>query len=244
VSDYQSELDRLVGELNRGASGKPSSGTQAQPAVATRPSNPEVITPLLERAVRENASDILLVVGSAPCLRIHGRLKTTPNTAPLTDDDVRGMVLPLMNPTDYSTLQKERSVDLAFSSPTGHRFRLNVHYQRGTLAASIRLLPRDVPTLAQLNLPESLASFANLRQGLVLLTGPTGSGKTSTLAGLVDAINRTRECHVVTIEEPVEYEHRNRLSVIEQIEVGRDTPSFLNSLRSILRQSPDVILVG
>ncbi len=154
------------------------------------------------------------------------------------------MVLPIMSPADYTVLQKERSVDLAFSSPGGHRFRMNVHYQRGTLAASIRLLPREVPTVAQLNLPESIASFAKLRQGLVLLTGPTGSGKTSTLAAIVDAINRTRECHVVTIEEPVEYEHKNGLSIIEQIEVGRDTPSFLNSLRSILRQSPDVILVG
>jgi twitching motility protein PilT len=154
------------------------------------------------------------------------------------------MVLPVMNAGEYATLQKERSVDLAFSSAEGHRFRMNVHYQRGTLAASLRLLPREVPTLAQLNLPETLAQLATLRQGLVLLTGPTGAGKTSTLAAIVDAINRTRECHIVTIEEPVEYEHRNRLAVIEQIEVGRDTPSFLNSLRSILRQSPDVILVG
>ncbi|MDZ4801030.1 MAG: PilT/PilU family type 4a pilus ATPase [Bryobacteraceae bacterium] len=237
MSDYQTELDRLVGELNRGATARPTSAP-------TQQRNPTAITPLLEKAVKDSASDILLVAGSPACLRIHGRLKTTQGTTPLSDDDIRAMVLPLMNPTDYTTLQKERSVDLAFSSPTGHRFRLNVHYQRGTLAASIRLLPKDVPTLAQLNLPETVASFVNLRQGLVLLTGPTGSGKTSTLAAIVDAINRTRECHVVTIEEPVEYEHRNRLSVIEQIEVGRDTPSFLNSLRSILRQSPDVILVG
>jgi twitching motility protein PilT len=119
-----------------------------------------------------------------------------------------------------------------------------VHYQRGTLAATIRLLPREVPTLASLHLPETLARLALLRQGLVLLTGPTGSGKTSTLAALVDAINSARACHVVTIEEPVEYQHVNRLAVIEQIEVGRDTPGFLPSLRSILRQSPDVILVG
>jgi twitching motility protein PilT len=242
VSDYQSELDRLVGELNRVSTRPSGPAPTTAPAALRTPG--AALDPLLERAVRDGASDILLITGTAPFLRLHGRLRAVPGAAPLADDDVRGMVLPVMNQNDYTVLQRERSVDLAFSSGTGHRFRLNVHYQRGTLAASIRLLPPDVPTMAQLNLPESLATFANLRQGLVLLTGPTGSGKTSTLAAMVDAINRTRECHIVTIEEPVEYEHRNRLSVIEQIEVGRDTPSFLNSLRSILRQSPDVILVG
>jgi twitching motility protein PilT len=135
-------------------------------------------------------------------------------------------------------------VDLAFDVEGAGRFRANLHYQRGSLAASIRLLPRDVPTLSSLNLPESLGRIAALRQGLVLMTGPTGCGKSSTLAAIVDLINTTCACHVVTIEEPVEFQHRNKLSIVEQIEVGRDAPNFLNSLRSLLRQSPDVLLVG
>lgn len=232
--DYQDELDRLVTELNQASTDHPTSAT----------TTPDAITPVLDRAVRDAASDILLVNATPPCLRVDGKFKALPSHAPLTEEDIRGMVLPLMNPAGYATLQKERSADLGFSNSTGHRFRVNVHYQRGTLAASIRLLPREVPTLVQLNLPDTLNNFVSLRQGLVLLTGPTGSGKTSTIAALVDAINRTRECHIVTIEEPIEYEHRNRLAVIEQIELGRDTPSFLATLRSILCQSPDVIVVG
>jgi twitching motility protein PilT len=237
MSGYQEELDRLVGELNR------HTRKQTLPTPADRPAEPEALTALLARAVHESASDILLVAGAAAALRVNGKLRPLEGPG-LSDDDVRGLTLPLLNATEYATLQKERSVDLAFEAERLGRFRANLHYQRGTLAASIRLLPREVPTLASLNLPESLARFAALRQGLVLVTGPTGCGKSSTLAAMVDHINRTRQCHVVTIEEPVEFQHHNRLAIIEQIDVGRDTPNFINSLRSILRQSPDVILVG
>src|SRR5262249_8507960 len=134
--------------------------------------------------------------------------------------------------------------DIAFSTPALGRFRANLHYQRGSMAVSIRLLPRSVPTLESLHLPPMLRRIASLRQGLVLMTGPTGAGKSSTLAAIIDEINRSRECHVIPIEEPVEYVHANHLAVIEQIEVGVDTPTFLTTLRSILRQSPEVILVG
>ncbi len=150
----------------------------------------------------------------------------------------------MLAPKQYKVLQSRKTVDLAFSTPALGRFRANIHYQRGTVAVSIRLLPKVVPTLEALHLPESLRRIAALRQGIVLLTGPTGAGKSSTLAALIDVINSTRECHIVTIEEPIEYVHPNRLALIEQIEVGIDTPNFLTSLRSILRQSPDVILVG
>lgn len=234
MSDYQSELERLVGQLNR--------GRQAS-ALDRSPVPTGDIAALLRKAAAERASDLLLVAGSPPALRIHGCVRTLP-VAPLSDDEVRGMVMPLLTASEYASLQKERALDLAFDMADLGRFRANVHFQRGTMAAAIRLLPRDVPTLAALHLPESLSRIASLRQGLVLLTGPTGSGKTSTLAAVVDAINQARPCHIVTIEEPVEYLHSNRLAVIEQIEVGRDTPAFLPSLRSILRQSPDVILVG
>jgi twitching motility protein PilT len=124
------------------------------------------------------------------------------------------------------------------------RFRVNIHHQRGTLAASIRLLPSRIPSLESLHLPLSLAKLAERRQGLVLVTGPTGCGKSSTLAALIDIVNTKRAAHVVTIEDPVEYQHANRSAIVEQIEVGRDTPDFAVTLRSIMRQTPDVILVG
>jgi twitching motility protein PilT len=230
MDDYSDELERLVGELNR----KP----------ATRGSEPSgELLRLLERAGAEEASDLLLVSGAAPTLRVHGAIRPL-QQGPLGPEDIRNYVLPLLNPAGYTTLNRDRSVDLAFDLPEAGRFRVNIHYQRGTLAASIRLLPKHTPTFASLHLPETLRRLASLRQGLVLLTGPTGSGKTSTLAAIVDAINAQRACHIVTIEEPVEYQHANKRALIEQIEVGRDTPGFLPSLRSILRQSPDVILVG
>jgi twitching motility protein PilT len=135
-------------------------------------------------------------------------------------------------------------VDLSFLRENLGRFRVNIHYQRGTLAASIRLLPSKIPSLESLHLPLSLGKLTERRQGLVLVTGPTGCGKSSTLAALIDIVNSRRAAHVVTIEDPVEYQHTNRNAIIEQIEVGRDTPDFAVTLRSIMRQTPDVILVG
>jgi twitching motility protein PilT len=178
-----------------------------------------------------------------PVLRKGVRLVRS-SLRPLEADEIPSLVLPVLAPKQYKQLQIKKTIDVAFDAPNLGRFRVNIHYQRGTLAASIRLLPKVVPTLESLHLPESLRRIAGLRQGLVLVTGPTGVGKTSTLAALIDLINSTRECHIVAIEEPIEYVHNNRLALIEQIEVGLDTPNFLTSLRSILRQSPDVILVG
>jgi twitching motility protein PilT len=157
---------------------------------------------------------------------------------------VRSLVLPLLEPAQLEELQKRKSVDLSFVRDNLGRFRVNIHHQRGTLAASIRLLPSRIPSLESLHLPLSLAKLAERRQGLVLVTGPTGCGKSSTLAALIDIVNTKRAAHVVTIEDPVEYQHANRSAIIEQIEVGRDTPDFAVTLRSIMRQTPDVILVG
>jgi twitching motility protein PilT len=158
--------------------------------------------------------------------------------------DVRSLVLPLLEPSQMEELQRRKSVDLGFEREGLGRFRINIHHQRGTLAASIRLLPSKIPSLESLHLPASLAKLAERRQGLVLVTGPTGCGKTSTLAALIDLVNTRRAAHVVTIEDPVEYQHANRSAIIEQIEVGRDTPDFAVTLRSVMRQTPDVILVG
>jgi twitching motility protein PilT len=239
MSAYDSELARIVEELNRSAPGaKPAPRSAAAPAHATAS-----LDQLLAFAARQNASDVLLVAGSPVALRVHGAL--TPAAGPqLGDDEVRRLVLPLLDPGRHDELQRNRSVDFCFVRESIGRFRVNLHYQRGTLAAAVRLLPARVPTLESLHLPASLARLADRRQGLVLVTGPTGCGKSSTLAALLDLINTRRRDHIVTIEDPVEYQHANRSSIVEQIEVGHDTPGFVASLRSILRQNPDVILVG
>jgi len=194
-------------------------------------------------AVEQGASDLLVIAESPITLRIAGSL--TPIASPsLSAEDTHSLLVEILTPAQQAQLQRSRSVDLCFSRPGIGRFRANVHYQRGTLSGSFRLLPETVPTLESLHLPPMLRRFAEARQGLVLITGPTGCGKTSTLAALVDQINTERHHHIVTIEDPIEYVHANRASVIEQIEVGSDAPDFAGSLRSILRQNPDVILVG
>jgi len=150
----------------------------------------------------------------------------------------------LLSQVQSRELERTKSVDLCFSREGIGRFRANIHHQRGTVAGSFRLLPEKVPTLEALHLPPTLRRFAEARQGLVLITGPTGCGKSSTLAAVIDLINTQRHDHVVTIEDPIEFVHANRKSIIEQIEVNVDAPDFVGSLRSILRQNPDVILVG
>lgn len=236
MGEYDSELSKIVAELNRAApSQKPVAGRTAQSTAS--------LDQLLLVAQGRNASDILLIAGAPAMLRITGNLVPS-SGAPLEPEDVRGLMLPLLEPAQAEELQKKKSVDLGFVRESIGRFRVNIHHQRGTLAASIRLLPSRIPSLEWLHLPGSLAKLAERRQGLVLVTGPTGCGKTSTLAALIDIVNTRRAAHVVTIEDPVEYQHANRSAVIEQIEIGRDTPDFAVTLRSIMRQSPDVILVG
>lgn len=234
MSEYDNELSKLVGELNRAA---PSRKT-----APAREGSTTSLEALLGRAAARNASDVLLIAGAPVMLRINGNLSAM--DAPMDAEDIRAHVLPLLEPWQLEELQKKKSVDLALVRENLGRCRVNLHYQRGTLAASIRLLPTRLPSLESLHLPASLAKLADRRQGLVLVTGPTGCGKSSTLAALIDLVNTRRAAHVVTIEDPVEYQHANRSAVIEQIEVGRDTPDFAGTLRSIMRQTPDVILVG
>lgn len=233
---YEDELAQIVADLNRAA---PSSRTAETHALASSSSLDHVLV----EATRRGASDILLITGAPAGFRVNGLL--TPGAgATLAADDTRALLLPLLTPAQAQDLQKNKSTDLCFTRPSIGRFRANVHYQRGTLAGTIRLLPEKIPTIESLHLPAAMRRFAEARQGLFLVTGPTGCGKSSTLAALIDLINTTRRDHVVTIEDPVEYVHSNRNSIIEQIEVGHDTPDFANSIRSILRQTPDVILVG
>jgi twitching motility protein PilT len=238
--EYDDELSKIVAELNRAA---PSAKTAAVGTPMRIPQSTASLDHVLSSAAGRNASDVVMVAGAPVALRVNGALNVM-SGPPLDADDVRALLLPLLDSAQMEELQKRKSVDLSFARENLGRFRINIHHQRGTLAGSIRLLPSRIPSLESLHLPLSLAKLAERRQGLVLVTGPTGCGKSSTLAALIDLVNTHRAAHVVTIEDPIEYQHSNRSAIVEQIEVGRDTPDFAITLRSIMRQTPDVILVG
>ena len=207
----------------------------------------DALDALLAEAVRRGASDLLLVPGTAPTVRLDGRLEPLP-AAPLLPDGVAGLLAPHLGARHQRALREAGAVDLTLrrgeAGGAGWRFRVNLHRQRGVLAAALRALPRRVPTLAELGLPASLAELVSGTRGLVLVCGPTGSGKSTTVAALVGHLNRTRAAHVVTIEDPVEYEHASERCLVEQVEVGSDAPSFAAALRAALRQDPDVLVVG
>jgi len=238
--DYPDELAQIVAELNRAA--HPDTSPKPR-AAASVPANSSSLDQMLALAVRRAASDLLLIAGAPVTLRIAGQLAPAAGP-PLGAEEARSLLLPLLSQAQSRELGVSKSVDLCFSREGIGRFRANIHHQRGTVAGSIRLLPEKIPTIESLHLPATIRKFADARQGLVLITGPTGCGKSSTLAALIDLINSNRRDHVVTIEDPIEFVHGNRQSVIEQIEIGQDAPDFAGSLRSILRQNPNVILVG
>jgi twitching motility protein PilT len=230
MPEYEGELTRLVEQLNRSAAGPKSDDSK-------------LLDQFLAVAVQRHASDILLVAGSAAILRVNGAL-TAGIGQVLSAAELRSILLSMLTAAQIEELQNRKSIDFSFVRKSIGRFRANLHYQRGTLAAAIRLLPEQVPSLESLHLPLSLALLAERRQGLVLLTGATGCGKSSTLAALVDLINTRRRDHIITIEDPIEYQHPNRNSIVEQIEFGHDTLSFAQAVRAALRQDPDVILIG
>jgi twitching motility protein PilT len=202
------------------------------------------VNDLLKLAVEKGASDLHLKVGSYPMARIHGHLSAVTEEKHLNHEDLVEMAASIMSTAQRQKFKDSQEVDLAYSVPGLGRFRCNVFQQRGTIGCVLRVIPITVKSLDELNLPPILKRIAEEERGLVLVTGTTGSGKSTTLAGMIDHINKTRTSHVITIEDPIEYLHRDAQCIINQREIGVDTRSFAYALRSALRQDPDVILVG
>jgi twitching motility protein PilT len=198
---------------------------------------------LLSRARKAVASDLHLVAGSAPVVRINGRLNPL-GERKISHGEVKLLCAALVPDSRRDQLAKRGAVDFSFSHGKLGRFRCNVHRQRDEWSAAVRLFPESSPDLELLNLPPALGRFADLQYGLVLVTGPTGCGKSTTLAALIRLILARRRVHLVTIEDPVEYEHAHGDSLVEHVEIGRDSPSFRTALQSVLRQDPDVLLIG
>src|SRR5260370_3035167 len=190
-------------------------------------------------------SDLLLSVGSSPRIRKDGVLVALDPAAPaLQAGDVHTMLCEVLDANQLKTLSQGRNVDFAFTFADRVRVRRTAALQKGTRAAAFRSLPLQIPSFEQLGAPESIYTLVGRNQGLILVTGPTGSGKSTTQAAMIDYINRTRACHVVTVEDPIEYVHQHRLALVDQRQVGIDTRSFADALRSAFREDPDVILIG
>ena len=192
---------------------------------------------------RLGASDLLLTAGATPQFRIQGPLEPYGSHV-LTDEDTQELVHALLSPPEIERLERERSLDFARGYDGLSRFRINAYYQRDSLAMAIRMIPFEIPSFETLGLPQIVREFADRPHGLVLVTGPAGMGKSTTMAAMIDHINSTRRVHVVCIEDPIEYLHAHRESLIAQREVEVDTASFTEALRSVFRQSPDVIMIG
>src|SRR5215204_1682573 len=208
------------------------------------PENTLSIDTLLEQMVAHNASDLHITVGTHPALRVRGRLERLEGFPVLTADDTRQLLYRIISSEQQKRLELDRQLDLSYSIPGLARFRVNIYSQRESLAGAFRLIPADLKSLEELGLPTSLYELCTKPRGLVLVTGPTGSGKSTTLAALIDEINRTKAEHIITIEDPIEFLHRHKRCIVNQRELGPDATSFADALRGALRQDPDVILLG
>ena len=198
---------------------------------------------LLREMIATTSSDLHLKVGRPPLMRRQGELKPTDHP-PLTEEQVREMLFSMMSERQQQRFERDWEIDLAYHLPGEARFRVNGYYQRGHVSAALRLIPEQVPTIDELTLPEVMKELALRKQGLILITGPTGSGKSTSQAAMIEHINRSQDRHIVTIEDPVEYVFTDRRATIDQREVGSDTRSHKEALRRVLRQDPDVILMG
>ncbi len=236
------DLNRLIADLNAGAEPGDAS-LEAESALLSEVSEPD---PRLHRwlaaMIARKATDLLLVANLPPVLRRGSSVEFLGDDK-LEGSDIERVLLPALSPGHRKDYRERSSADLSVKAE-GTRFRVNLHRERGRAAAAIRALPSEAPSLASLGLPPGVEKLVRLPHGLVLVTGPTGSGKTTTLAALVGEINRTASKHILLIEDPIEYEHAHRKSIVEQIEIGSDSPDFASALRAALRQAPEVIVVG
>lgn len=231
MTDDAREIDALISELNATRHEDQSSGTALR------------VETLLGEVVERRGSDLLLVTGSAPGVRREGVIERLAHPV-LDSTDIEEMVLPMLPPHARTQFLAQGIADASLRLPGLGRFRANLHRERGRAAAAIRVLPPHVPQLTDLALPPEVAALATLSRGLVLIGGATGAGKTTTMAALVHEINRRSARHIITVEDPIEYEHAHEGCLVEQVEIGVDAPDFPTALRSAVRQSPDVLVIG
>jgi twitching motility protein PilT len=202
------------------------------------------IKKILEMCVQYQASDVHVLVGIPPMLRLHGKLLSVPETKAITPAQAEELIFPLLNEQQRELIKVDRELDFSYSLANGARFRVNVYFEKGNIAAAMRYIPASIRTLEDLHMPPIFGSLTEMKQGLVLVTGPTGHGKSTTLAALIQRINQTRAEHIVTIEDPVEYVHTPIKSIISQRELHSDTHSWNVALKSVLREDPNVVLIG
>jgi twitching motility protein PilT len=202
------------------------------------------IDDLLERTFESGASDLHITSGSEPVVRVGGSLERLEGFGRLTPDDTQRLMYRILSTEQQKNLELKRQLDLSYSLAGLARFRVNVYFQRESIGAAFRIIPTELKTLAELGMPAALTELAEKPRGLVLVTGPTGSGKSTTLAAMIDMINTTRADHIMTIEDPIEFLHKHKRCIVNQREIGPDATSFAEALKGALRQDPDVILLG
>jgi twitching motility protein PilT len=198
---------------------------------------------LLKQMVEKRASDLHLTVGVSPLLRIDGRLKETESKS-LTPEEIQTLVYSILDQQEIESFQQAKALDKSLNIEAIGRFRVSLYRERGNIAAAIRLIPSHIPSFTELALPEVSVDFANKPKGLILICGATGSGKSTTMAAMIDHINRTRQCHIISVEDPIEYIHEHNSSVVNQREIGQDVTSFARGVREVLREDPDVVAIG
>lgn len=240
MADDSEDLNALIRKLNE-SSGAAPEGEWEETVFPPAEADPR-LERWLDQLVSRKGSDLLLVAEAPPSIRRDGRVEPLDEDR-LSGDEIERAVLPVLPEFARKNYLRRSDADCSLKRG-GMRFRVNLHRERARAAAAIRALPAEAPGLAALGLPEGAAQLARLPRGLVLVAGPTGSGKTTTLAALVEEINRNDARHIVTIEDPIEYEHAHRKSLVEQVEIGTDAPDFASALRAAMRQAPDVIVVG
>jgi twitching motility protein PilT len=221
----------------------PSTATAARPVVRSRSLEEIHIDDLLRMVVEKGGSDLHLCVGVPPIIRIDGQLTPTPFDR-VTPQESQRLVYDILTDEHIQRFESQLELDMSYSLAKVSRFRVNVFKDKGTIASAFRVIPTRIPTLDELGLPRVLQDLSRKKRGLILVTGPTGSGKSTTLAAMINQINNERSDHIITIEDPIEYLHQHGRSIINQRELGMDTKAFANALRAALREDPDVILVG